>query len=112
MMLTDLRNIGDARKTAILNHDLKRLNVDIATHQETRLHEAGTLKQKDYTFYWQEKSSDGLREHGVGYAVKNTFMKKVEPGSNGSALFFTLRLITTEGNLTLVKQRRSSMRTL
>lgn len=71
-----LRDIGDARNTAIMNNVLKRLNVDIATLQETHLAEE---------FYWQGKSSDKPWEHGVGYAVKNTLLKKVESGSKSSA---------------------------
>lgn len=63
----------------------KDLNMDIATLHETRLTEAGTLKENDYTFYWQRKSSDEPREHGVGYAVKNPLLKKVKPDSNGCA---------------------------
>ena len=33
----DLKDINDARKTAIINDELLKLNVDIATLQETRL---------------------------------------------------------------------------
>ena len=44
----DVRQIDDLRKTAV-----SRLNVDIAALQETRLAANGTLREKDYTFYWQ-----------------------------------------------------------
>ena len=54
----DLQDISDARKTAVINNELKRLNVDIATLQETWLANAGTLKERDYTFFWQGKSSN------------------------------------------------------
>ena len=101
--LTDiLKDISDARKTAVIDKELARLGVDIATLQETRLADSGTLREKDYTFYWQGKSSEEPREHGVGFAVKNTLLKMVEPGSNGSARILTLRLNTTEGPFTLV----------
>ena len=49
----DLRDISNARETAVINDELKRLNVDIATLQETWLANAGTLKERDYTFFWQ-----------------------------------------------------------
>ena len=101
--LTDnLKDISDARKTAVIDKELARLGVDIATLQETRLADSGTLREKDYTFYWQGKSSDEHREHGVGFAVKKSLLKMVEPGSNGSARILTLRLNTTEGPFTLV----------
>ena len=97
-----LKDISDVRNTAIINNELKRLNVDIATLQETRLADSGTLREKDYTFYRQRKGSDEPREHGVGFAVKNTLLKMVEPNSNGSARLLTLRLNTTEGPVTLI----------
>ena len=55
-MTTDLsaslQNFKDSRKASVFNDELKRLNVDIATLQETRLEDSGTLKE-DYTFFWQ-----------------------------------------------------------
>lgn len=98
----NLKDISDARKTAIINDELKRLNVDIATLQETRLADSGTLRENDYTFYWHGKDSDEPREHGVGFAVKNTLLKIVEPSSNGSPRLLTLRLNTTDGPVTLI----------
>ena len=68
----DLQDISNTRKTAVINNKLKRLNVNIATLQETWLANAGTLKERDYTFFWQGKSSNEPREHGVGFAVKNS----------------------------------------
>ena len=47
----DLQDVSDSRKTAIINDELRRLNVDIATLQETRLADSGRLKEKDYTFF-------------------------------------------------------------
>ena len=80
----DLQEMSDSRKTAIINNELKRLDVDIATLQETRLADSGTLKEKDYTFFWKGNSSEQRREHGVGFAVKNSLLNKVKPGSNSS----------------------------
>ena len=98
----DLQDISDARKTAVINDELKRLNVNIATLQETWPANAGTLKERDYTFFWQGKSSDEPREHGVGFAVKNSLLSMVEPGSSGSEWLLNLCLNTTEGPVTLV----------
>ena len=66
----NLKDISDARKTAVIDKELARQGVDIATLQETRLADSGMLREKDYTFYWQGKSSDEPREHGVGYGLK------------------------------------------
>ena len=46
----NLQNISDLRKTAVINDELKRLQVDIATLQETRLADSGLLQEKYYTF--------------------------------------------------------------
>lgn len=46
----NLRDIDNARKIAIINDELKRLNVGIATSQESHLAKAGTLKEKENTF--------------------------------------------------------------
>ena len=86
----------DSRKTAVINNELLRLNVDIATLKETRLADSGALKEKDYTFYWQGKGSGEHREYGVGFAVKNSLLSMIEPGSNGSERLLTLRLNTLQ----------------
>ena len=98
----NLQDISDARKTAVINEELKRLKVDIATLQETRLADSGSLRENDFTFFWQGKSSTEHREHGVGFAVRNTLLKMIQPPSNGSARLLTLRLNTSEGPITLV----------
>ena len=58
---TSLQDIKDSRKTAVINDEPKRLNMNIATLQETRLADSGTLKE-DYTFFWQGKRSNKPRE--------------------------------------------------
>ena len=53
----DLQAIDDARKTAVIDRELHRLNIDIAALQETRLPETGSLKEEHYTFFFKEKAS-------------------------------------------------------
>ncbi|KAI8521282.1 hypothetical protein Bbelb_010360 [Branchiostoma belcheri] len=98
----DLQEISDTRKTAVINNELLRLNVDIATLQETRLADSGTLRESDYTFIWQGKSSQETREHGVGFAIKNSLLNSIEPRENGTERILTLRLHTENGPLNLV----------
>jgi len=98
----DLQDINDARKTAVINNELTRLKVDIATLQETRLADAGTLKERDFTFFWQGKKPEEPREHGVGFAVKNNLLSMVELGRGGSERLLTLRLNTSEGPISLI----------
>ena len=96
-----LQDIKDSRKTTVIDDELKRLNVDIATLQETRLADSGTMKEKDYTFFWQGKRSNEPREHGVVFAVRNSLLRMVEPGSGGSERLLTLRLNSATGPVTL-----------
>ena len=82
--LDDMQNIIDARKTAVINLELLRLKkINIAAFQESHLADSAGLKEKDYTFSWQGKGADHRREHGVGFAVRNTSLKVVEPGEKG-----------------------------
>ena len=97
-----LQDIKDSRKTAVMNDELKRLNVDIATLHETRLADSGTLKEKDYTFFWQGKRSNEPKEHGVGFAVRNSLLRMVEPGSGDSERLLALRLNSTTGPVTVI----------
>ena len=98
----NLQDVSDSRKTAVINNEVLRLNVDIATLRETRLVDSGALQEKDYTFYWQGKGSGEHREYGVGFAVRNSLLSMIEPGSNGSERLLTLRLNTTAGPVILV----------
>ena len=98
----DLRSIDDFRKTAVINNELFRLNVDIVALQETRLAEAASLREKDYTFFWQGKPKDEKREHGVGFAVKNSLLNMIEAPSKGSERILTMRLNTTSCPVTLI----------
>ncbi|XP_047480569.1 craniofacial development protein 2-like [Penaeus chinensis] len=98
----DLGSINDLRKTAVINNELSRLDVDIVALQETRLAEATSLREKDYTFYWHGKPKDERREHGVSFAVKNSLLKMIEPPTNGSERILTMRLNTTTCPVTLI----------
>ena len=98
----DLKAIDDVRKTAIKDSELLSLNVDIAALQETRLPDSGSLKEENYTFFWQGKRCEEASEHGVGFSVKNTLLCMIQVPSNGTARILTLRLSTAEGTVHLV----------
>ena len=57
----DLQQMDDFRKTAIINKELTRLNIDVACLQETRLADSGSLRELTYTFFWQGLSQDEPR---------------------------------------------------
>ena len=93
----DLQLIDDARKTAIIDRELARLNIDIACLQETRLPESGTIKECNYTFFWQGGPMDTPRQHGVGFAIKNGLCSSIEPPTKGTNRILTIRLSTSSG---------------
>ncbi|XP_076030439.1 uncharacterized protein LOC143018741 [Oratosquilla oratoria] len=63
-LTNDLQQVEDSRKTAIINRELERLNIDIAALQETRLPSSGSLREQDYTFFWQGREPEELHMHG------------------------------------------------
>lgn len=80
----DPQQINDSRNTAVINVKLRRLNIDIAALQETRLATVEMLQKKDYTFSWQGRHPEEPRLHGVGFAVKNSLLV-VQSASSPSA---------------------------
>ncbi|XP_061910695.1 craniofacial development protein 2-like [Entelurus aequoreus] len=98
----DLQAISDARKTSVINDELVRLQVDIAVLQETRLVDSGTLRENNFTFFWQGKSAEETREYGVGFAVRNSLLGMIEPCQQGTERLLSLRLHTTTGPVNLI----------
>ena len=83
-MADDLQQVDDSRKTAIIDRELNKLNIDVAALQETRLPDNGSIKEINYTFFWQGKDHTKPRLHGVGFAVKNTLLPLIEPPQEGT----------------------------
>ncbi|KAA3670290.1 uncharacterized protein DEA37_0004806, partial [Paragonimus westermani] len=59
------------RRTALIAMELRRYGIDVAALSETRLADQGKLREAGagYTFYWIGYPTDGVREHGVCFAV-------------------------------------------
>ena len=95
----DLSETSELRKTFIINKELCRLRVDIAALQETRLAESGSVKEDNYTFYWQGLAESERRLHGVGFAVKNKLLSKITTPKAKSERIISLQ-VTTKRNCT------------
>lgn len=67
---SDPLSVNDLCKTAVVDKELSRLNIDVAALQETRLPEDGSLRERSYTFFWQGKSTEEARIRGVGWALQ------------------------------------------
>ena len=93
----DIRNTDGPCKTAIISRELARLNVDIAALQETRLAGSGSLKEKEYTFFWHSKGEDG-----VGFAIRNKLIQLVELGPPISERLMLMKFNTEEASTNLL----------
>ncbi|XP_037776944.1 craniofacial development protein 2-like [Penaeus monodon] len=51
-----LVKVNDSRKTAIIDRELTRLNIDVAALQETRLASNSSLREQNYAFFCEEFS--------------------------------------------------------
>ena len=91
----DLQQIDAARKTAIIDAELHRLDIDIAALQETKLADNGSLTEKHYTLFLHGKKLEDRRELGVSFAVRNSLLSMIEPPTGGSERILTLLLSTS-----------------
>ena len=87
------------RKTAILAKELQRYNIDIAALSETRLSGEDQLVEKDsgYTIFWSGRSEKEKRQSGVGFAVKNSLVGRIEQPVGVSDRIIKLRLPLVAG---------------
>ena len=77
----------------MISSELARLNVDIAALQETPLADYSSLREKDYTFFWQGKSEEDPREHRVGFAIRDRLLPMGEPATISQSESCTLSSI-------------------
>ena len=101
-LVDDLQKVGNSRKTAIINNELLRLNIDIAALQETRLPDMGKLTEKDYTFFWKGKPEEENREYGVGFAIRNSLLNSVQPPEQGTEHLIKMTVNTSSGPVHLI----------
>ena len=68
------------RRTAIIARVLKQNNISIAALSETRLADRGQLQEVEggYTFYWIGRPENEKRESGVGFAIRNDLVQRLE----------------------------------
>ncbi|XP_051651908.1 craniofacial development protein 2-like [Manacus candei] len=66
--------------SALIAHELARLNIDIAALSEVRLHEEGSLREHGagYTLFWSGKPRTEKHLSGVGFMIKNSILPKLE----------------------------------
>lgn len=103
-MRTLLDRDGNAcpeRKTAIVARELHRYKVDVAALSETHLPDEGELVEVGggYTFFWKGTAASERRQSGVGFAIRNHLVKRLEECPvHISDRVTTLRLHLDKGN--------------
>lgn len=83
--------------------ELTRLNVSIAALQETTLPSGGSLREENYTFFWKGREPEEQRQHGVGFAIKNTLLAAVERASGGTEHLLSIHLGTVAGPVNILR---------
>jgi len=48
----NLQDISATRKRALINWELSRLQMDIVALQEIRIPGSGSVRERDFTFFW------------------------------------------------------------
>ena len=68
------------RRTALVARELQRYNIDIAALSETRFADDGQLTENlsGYTFFWKGRPESESRESGVGFAIRNTLLTRLD----------------------------------
>ncbi|XP_033111734.1 uncharacterized protein LOC117112703 [Anneissia japonica] len=90
------------RNSALIDRELDKRHIDIAALQETRLAGTGSIREVNYTFYWHGKSSEDRREYGVGFAVSNRLIQKIESPVVTSERIISLRLSSKGGFVNII----------
>ena len=73
------------RRSALIAHELSRLNIDIAALSEVLFSGEGSLQEHGagYTLYWSGKPETERRLSGVGFMVRNSIASKLENQPTG-----------------------------
>ena len=88
-------------KTAVIDRELSRLNLDTVALQETHIVGSGSLKEENYTFFWRGLNADQHRLYGVGFAICNSLVQSISTPMGISEQIMFLCLQTTKSNVNL-----------
>ena len=93
------------RNTALVAHELSRLNIDITALSEVRLADQGSLVEHGagYTLYWSGKPSTERRLLGVRFMVRNSIASKLDrlPTGHSDRIMSMRLLLEGKQHLTL-----------
>ena len=92
--------------------ELHRYNIDIAALSETRLPDSAQLEERgsEFTFFWSGRPASEPRQSGVGFAIRNQYLKlldKLPQGINDRLM--TMRLKVSAGFITIISAYAPTM---
>ena len=93
------------RRTAIVTNELARYNIDIAALSETRFLGEDQLMETEsgYTIFWSGKLEGEKRDAGVGFAVKNTLIDRIEQPTGVNERIMKMRIpLAADRHMTLL----------
>ena len=93
---------ASARKTAVIDTELTRRKVHIAALQETRLADAGTIKERNFTFFWFGRPAEEPRLYGTGFAVSNALLNSIQTPVAVSDRISVMKLNTRQGSIKII----------
>ena len=68
--------------------------MDIITLRETRLSSSGSVKEKDFTFFWQGRPPEETRVQGVGFAIRNKLLISIRQLKKSVGSYFAFKNLT------------------
>ena len=86
----------------MIDHELHKLEIDIASLQETRLTDTGSIRETNYTLHWHCKSAEDHPGHGVDFAVSSRVMQKIEAPVATFECIITLHLSSDRGLVSII----------
>ena len=93
----DLQEVNDARKTAVIDRELSRLQMDIVALQETRLPETGSVWERE-TSPCSDRANHQTRSENT---VRSRLLGSITP-TEGPKRILSLRLQTSSGPVSLI----------
>ena len=90
------------RKTALIDLELDRLGIQLASLSETWWYSSGSIKEEHYTIFWNGFENGEKPKQGVGIAARNTLLSCVEQPVFASPRLMSIRIRIRAGYITVI----------
>ena len=97
-----LQEVNDVCKTAVIDRELSRLQMDTVALQEIRLPEIGSEGERLHPVPAGQITRRGQRTRR-GFAVRNRLLEFITPLAKGAERIMSLRLQTSSGPVSLIR---------